>query len=302
MDHYNVTVKDGALVSTRRGFLVSKSKHNGTAFVNSSAQSVRPKLRSVPTVSLPISGEIKFVHDGEDGRKSKRRTRTPEAREKTPAPRKPRAKKQQAQDELHLRPLTPASSSSPCSSSSVPFVGEKPGSRDGSEEACSSRTKSLPAWASYKLQDGISDSQQRLHFMTRGLGPTVDPYAEQGSFQDRYQKTTDEWRVQDPTSLHCVITLGALFDALQSGKPNSPALGKLASQLCAIIKRRLNDKKQWEKSYEVTIRAIATMAIIAGCQGKPVHWCVHMRGLINLINMAGGQHKLDAGTISIVRR
>lgn len=37
MDHFNATVHNGALVSTRKGLLISKSKHQGTRFVNAFA-------------------------------------------------------------------------------------------------------------------------------------------------------------------------------------------------------------------------------------------------------------------------
>jgi hypothetical protein len=297
MDHWNTTVKNGALVSTRKGLVVSKSKHKGTAFVNSFAQTFKSNSTTNAKDSPPISGEIRFVLHG-DGREAKRQSRTPDRKE----PRKQR-QKNPSQDDHRLRPLTPASSSSPGSSSSLSFVSERPGSCDVSEDICSPRrVNSLPAWASYKLQEGISDSRQRLLFMTFGLGPAPDHNDVQENVTNTGQKTASAWCGQDPTSLHCAVTLGALFDAVQSGKPNSPALGKLASQLCAIIKRRLNDKMQSQMSHEVTIRAIATMAIISGYQGKPDHWCVHMRGLMNLIDITGGQHKLDADTISIVRR
>jgi hypothetical protein len=46
MDHYNATIHNGTLVSTRRGLHVSKTKHQGTRFVNTFAAPVSPKAQS----------------------------------------------------------------------------------------------------------------------------------------------------------------------------------------------------------------------------------------------------------------
>lgn len=71
------------------------------------------------------------------------------------------------------------------------------------------------------------------------------------------------WKVQDPTSVHGAIALGALFDVLAAGQRDSPELNSLTSQLCAIVNSRLNEKQQNGEARDITIHSIAALAIIA---------------------------------------
>ncbi|KAF7559965.1 hypothetical protein G7046_g4188 [Stylonectria norvegica] len=71
MDHFNATVHNGALVSTRHGLHVSKTKHQGTRFVNTfvaptSSPSRKQKARS--KIDLSVLKEHKYVPDAPGSR------------------------------------------------------------------------------------------------------------------------------------------------------------------------------------------------------------------------------------------
>ncbi|KAI8155226.1 hypothetical protein K4K49_007018 [Colletotrichum sp. SAR 10_70] len=71
MDHFNATVHNGNLVSTRRGLQVSKSKHQGTQFINTSAAS--GSSHEEPTASdpsRPLDQKYKFLSQPKEPRRS----------------------------------------------------------------------------------------------------------------------------------------------------------------------------------------------------------------------------------------
>jgi hypothetical protein len=116
---------------------------------------------------------------------------------------------------------------------------------------------------------------------------------------DVIKKST--WQIHDPTTIHCALTMGALFDAVKEGKQDTPQLTSLASQLYSIVNRRVSDNNRSDKARDVTIRAVASLAIISGYQGKSEHWHVHMQGLLNLVDIAGGHERLFPGTLDVIR-
>lgn len=293
------------MISTRRGFQVSKHKHNGTAFINSSANgitSTRPKLKM--TTSLPAHGEITFVNNGGDGRKSKRKGRTAIGKNSKPMSKNSDVQKF-AHSNSHHR-LSTDSSQSP-SSASTSTSGDI--AHEGTHEAKTVEIQKyqvprrLPTWASYRLPHDSLDSEERLRFMALAFDSQSfnrDPEA----FRIEHAHTfeTSAWTVHDPTSLHCSLTLGALFDAIKSNKQDTPGLNLLASQLYSIVNRRVSENDNSMASRDITMRAVASLAIISGYQGKPDHWFVHMQGLLNLTELAGGMASLSHSMRGIVQR
>ncbi|KAI0004663.1 hypothetical protein F4779DRAFT_70344 [Xylariaceae sp. FL0662B] len=306
MDHFNATVFNGSMIATRRGFQVTKHKHRGTAFVNSSAyDSKKHKQSPKPAHSLPIRNtQFTFITNGEDEAKlavPKRRT----GRSKSPSEKVSgsgiKTSKKLMEDSPRSRQSSYSSSlSSEDRSKGEPYDGFKLENDDTNESL-----RSLPAWASYKLPEELPESYRRLLFMCLAFAPDNDCQFDQDRMLDNDLLDGPEkyvWLVQDPTSLHCAITLGALFDALKSGKRDTPSLLSLSSQLSFIINRRLNEKTQSERVRNITIHAVATLAILAGYLAKHDHWHVHMSGLLRLIDLAGGQHKLDVQTVTTIRK
>ncbi|CAH0052467.1 unnamed protein product [Clonostachys solani] len=58
MDHFNATVHNGALVSTRKGLYISKSKHQGIRFVNAFATDASSSASSTSPETTPTSTPI----------------------------------------------------------------------------------------------------------------------------------------------------------------------------------------------------------------------------------------------------
>jgi hypothetical protein len=185
MDHFNATVLDGNMVSTRRGFQVTKHKHNGIAFVNSSVRDGKPKIsRSKQNYSIPVAGEITFVTSGDDGRKQAqpiRRARITKDMDKPKGPKSIRTSILAKEEERRLSWSTASSSSASTPPSTYGSAAEELNYRDGQRwENCVS-SKSLPAWASYKIPGSPSDSSKRLLFMTLAFVPDKScPFDEDG--------------------------------------------------------------------------------------------------------------------------
>ncbi|KAI1074032.1 hypothetical protein F5B20DRAFT_574363 [Whalleya microplaca] len=305
MDHFNATVFNGSMVATRRGFQVTKHRHRGTAFVNSSAGDIEQhKSTPKPAYSLPIRNtQFKFITNGEGATKlsvPKRRVR----RSRSPSEKIPGSGIKTSKKLAHDSPRSRQSSySSSISSEECPR--KEPCDRVKVEHSTDESLQSLPAWASYKLPEELPESYRRLLFMCLAFAPNNDYQFDEGGSLEYNPLDVPEryvWLVQDPTSLHCAVTLGALFDALRSGKRDTPSLLSLSSQLSSIINRRLNQKTQNGRVRDITIHAVATLAILAGYLAKHDHWHVHMSGLLRLIDLAGGQHKLDVQTVTTIRK
>lgn len=304
MDHFNITVQDGAMVSTRKGFQVSKSRHNGTAFINTSVRGMAlVGVESVEKLSLPVCSELTFVNNGGDGRRSRRKTRaTCQASARTKAQ---RSGAQNGVRSSHHR-LTPCSrspSSSPSTSAPDDLVQEDAYSAKTSRHSWN--LQRLPTWASYESALDLTDSDLRLKFMAIAYdSEDLDRQETDNAKLLKRDKDPGQsaWLVQEPTSLHCAVTLGALFDAIKSGKRETERLNTLASQLYSIVNRRLSANNRNSGAQNVTMRAVASLAIISGYQEKFDHWYVHMRGLLNLVDLAGGLNNLHPGTRNIVHK
>ncbi|CAJ2512969.1 Uu.00g010880.m01.CDS01 [Anthostomella pinea] len=305
MDHFNATVFNGSMVATRKGFQVTKQKHKGTAFVNSSVQNAEQQ-KPKQLCSLPFRNtQLTFITNGaNDGKLAPPRRRT--GRSKSPSD-KPLGSGVTKAKRLFKTSSSRRSSSSASSTASVSSEERLIDSGRGTPELLTApcvQPLSLPAWASYRLPESLPSSKKRLLFMCLAFAPSDEfSYDEARLLEQDPWKLPEMhvWSVQDPTSLHCAITLGALFDGMSAGKRDTPDLLSLSSQLSSIINRRLNDNTQTGLSRDVTIHAVATMAILAGYGGQHDHWHVHMNGLLRLIDLVGGQHNMNPRTIHTIR-
>ncbi|KAI0598265.1 hypothetical protein F4775DRAFT_592528 [Biscogniauxia sp. FL1348] len=305
MDHFNATVFNGSMVATRRGFQVSKQRYQGTAFVNSSVQETEKHTSTrKPAYSLPIRNtQLTFITNGEDEKKlvpPRRRTR----RSKSPSDKPTNAGVAKAKRLNHISTSRRQSSCSLSSTSSEDRQTREIIEYCSPEPSTFHSPRLLPAWAGYSLQPDVPDAIKRRLFMYLAFAPG-EGYSDDGSSLESGMGPPKEdlSGIRHPTSLHCAITLGALFDTMTSGRHgDSPDLESLTSQLSFIVNRRLNDKSEDESERNITIHAVATLAIVAGYLGRHDHWYVHMSGLVRLIDMAGGQNALDARTINTIRK
>ncbi|KAK8880132.1 hypothetical protein PGQ11_001426 [Apiospora arundinis] len=310
MDHFNSTVFNGTVVSTRRGFTVTKQKHKGLSFVNASVQDAETRARPQPTKavnSLPPAATITFVTNQGEGKKG-----TTAGQLRTTATTNKGARNSPKSDISRRRPkaLTRrrscSSSTSASTHSSVASDIALSDTSNGLEthHERSILPKPLPAWASYRLPKSSLELARKLTFMAYALGPSksyvLDEFrlAGEGSL-----KIPEElWLEKDPTSIQCATTLGVLYDTLVSGRHEADNLSSLTSKIFSIINRRLNLAEQNKSTNDVTIHGVSVLAIIAGYQGKYDHWQVHMKGLVRLLELVGGQDKLDMRTINTIRK
>ncbi|KAI1631474.1 hypothetical protein F4809DRAFT_165704 [Biscogniauxia mediterranea] len=305
MDHFNATVFNGYMVATRRGFQVSKQRHQGTAFVNSSVQEIKQQTSThQPAYSLPTRNtQLTFITNGEDEKKlapPRRRTR----RSKSPSD------KPTSAGVVKAKRLSRISASRRQSSCSLSSTSSEDRQTKETPEYCSSDPSTLhsprllPAWTCYNLQPDVPVATKRILFVCLAFAPG-EGYADDGlSLESSVGSLKEDLSsIRDPTSRHCALTLGTLFDTMTSRRNgDSPDLESLTSQLSFIVNRRLNDKSEDESERNITIHAVATLAVVAGYLGRHDHWYVHMSGLLRLIDMAGGQNVLDARTINTIRK
>ncbi|KAI5921642.1 hypothetical protein F4810DRAFT_721990 [Camillea tinctor] len=304
MDHFNATVFNGSMVATRRGFQVSKQRHQGTAFVNSSVQENKQQTSTMkPAYSLPIRNtQLTFITNGEDEKKlapPRRRTR----RSKSPTEKPSSAGVIKAKRLNRISNSRRQSSCSSSSTSSEDRQTRETHDRFSSEPSTSHSPRLLPPWTCYSLYPDVPDETRRFLFTCLAFAPGEGYSDDLWSLESGADSPgKDLSNVRDSTSLHCAITLGALFDEIRFGGYDSPELESLTSQLSFIVNRRLNGKSEDESDRNITIHAVATLAIVAGYLGKHDHWFVHMSGLLRLIDMAGGQNALDVRTINTIRK
>lgn len=291
------------MVSTRRGFKVSKQKHNGTAFINSSASNIVPGKKDSDGGSLlPTAGELTFVNNGGDGRRSRRKTRpTSHDGRKTGS----RSLGARETTQSQLSPDARLASSSPRTTVSENLNPQYASSTASANSPSHVEPTPLPPWAAYSHSKTSTQPVKRLHFMALAFGQrgTIHTEERHSAAEAKPAEIIERstWQVHDPTTIHCALTMGALFDAVKEGKNDTPQLTALASQLYSIVNRRVSENDRSDKARDVTIRAVASLAIISGYQAKSEHWHVHMRGLLNLVDIAGGPEKLFPSTLDMIR-
>ncbi|KAK8053154.1 hypothetical protein PG996_012455 [Apiospora saccharicola] len=297
MDHFNSTVFNGTVVSTRRGFTVTKQKHKGLSFVNASVQDTetRPKPQARKAFSvLPPAATITFVaNQGEVKKGITGQLRTTGTNRGHP--------KAQAQ---RRSCSSSNSASTPSSAASDIILSDAPSSLENDKER-NLLSKHLPAWASYKRPRSALDFARRLNFMAYALAPSQSSSLDECQLAclERSLKLPEElWLEKDPTSIHCATTLGALYDTLASGGQETKRLSKLTSQLWSVIKRKLNAAEQNKTANSVTLHGVSALAIIAGYQGEHDQWQIHMKGIMRLLELVGDQNKLDVKTINTIRK
>ncbi|KAK8085605.1 hypothetical protein PG997_006876 [Apiospora hydei] len=309
MDHFNSTVFNGTVVSTRRGFTVTKQKHKGLSFVNASIQDAETRTKPQTTTKtgnvLPPAATITFVTNQGEGKKGTA------GQLKTTAANKgvrssPKSDISKRRPKTRTRGRSCSSSTSASTHGSVASDLALSDTPDGRETGKGSNplSKPLPPWASYKRPLSPPDFVRRLTFMAYALTPckayALDEFRLSG---DGSLSVPEEiWLEKDPTSIHCATTLGVLYDTLASGKREAERLSSLSSQLVSVINRKLNAAEQTKTANNVTIHGVSALAIIAGYQGKYDHWQVHMKGLMRLLGIVGDQDRLDVRTINTIRK
>ncbi|KAK7943451.1 uncharacterized protein PG986_012564 [Apiospora aurea] len=309
MDHFNSTVFNGTVVSTRRGFTVTKQKHKGLSFVNASIQDAdtrsKPQTTTKTANVLPPAATITFVTNQGEGKKGTAgQLKTTAASKGVRSSPKSDISKRRPKTQTRRRSCSSSTSASTHSSlaSDIALRNIPDGHETG--KGSNPLSKPLPPWASYKRPLSPLDFVRRLRFMAYALTPckayTLNEFRLSG--EGSLSVPEELWLEKDPTSIHCATTLGVLYDTLASGKREAERLSSLSSQLVWVINRKLNAAEQTRTANNVTIHGVSALAIIAGYQGKYVHWQVHMKGLMRLLGIAGDQDRLDVRTVNTIRK
>ncbi|KAK8018385.1 hypothetical protein PG991_007575 [Apiospora marii] len=309
MDHFNSTVFNGAVVSTRRGFTVTKQKHKGLSFVNASVQDtgIRAKPQASNAFSiLPPAATITFVANQGEGKKgTASQLKTTVSNKGVRSSPKSDISRRRPKAQPRRRSCSSSTSASTHSSAASDIVLSDPPDGGETDKERSPLSKSLPAWASYTRPKSALDFARRLTFMAYALAPrksfALDELPLPGP-EGSLKLPEELWLEKDPTSIHCATTLGVLYDTLVSGMQETKGLAKLTSQLRLVINRKLNAAEQNKTANSVTIHGVSALAIIAGYQGEHDQWQVHIKGLMRLLDLVGDQDKLDGRTINTIRK
>ncbi|KAK7908460.1 hypothetical protein PG985_015763 [Apiospora marii] len=267
---------------------VNKHLHRGTAFVNWSAQ----EAASSPSSSSPANSQesgsrvlpIRPVRWHVKPRIQGSRARQTE----TTSRQETKARK---------RAVEPGATSATSDQNEAGRAGT--GSEGGGPSLSSGYI--FPVWASAVFPGDLPDSHKRLLHLSVVYWPIIAyPLGEHAllSYNPLQVPERHVFLFQDPTSLHCLVAMGALYETLRSGRKESFLLGSLVSKLYSVI----GDHIRSNGDLNTAMNAMATLALIAGYQGNYEHWSLHMKALMQFIPAAGGLDQVDTGVMGGIRK
>ncbi|KAM0284416.1 hypothetical protein ACHAQH_001992 [Verticillium albo-atrum] len=323
MDNFNnCTVEDGALVTMRRGFQVSKAKHNGISFVNVIAGSEQaPKKTSesqlrrgteLTNLSQPLERRFRFVNKHQEPRAPRVIPRPKGAPQVLHTEKAEKHKPLKAKSNVpravsgHVGPVylyNTTSSSSEDAESLNKALDEFKQSYQ-SAPYLSMTSWRAEVWATHNYSVPMSVSKQKLlHVYMRFIpfkmyplesilshNPTRSP-----KFFERLQVT--------PNSLVSVTVAGSLVEAVLTGQRCSDAMLEQESYACGVVNGELqkSTKLRGQKAHGI-MECICSMAVGSAHLGRHDHWHMHMKGLKQIIEMIGGIDKSWAYVMNKVRR
>jgi hypothetical protein len=246
MDHENMSVRDGKVVTTKRSLGYSKQKHNGTTFVNLSHAGDEAKPPVAPRHSA--SADVTFLSNL-DGR------RKPRISKNLTGPRKKEATKSTtAATDSADSCTTPARALSPTSIHDHQQI-----------HGSASIIPGPPGWSLYNLPKQFPDSSKRLFHICFTYGSIIAfPLYEFEILTHNPLRSPEGYRalVQDPTAVQCALAMGALYDTVRSGKQDSQDLLSSTLQLYPLINEKLGTRKG-TRSTNSTMIVISVLAMIA---------------------------------------
>jgi hypothetical protein len=296
MDHFNATVQDGNLVSTRRGLQVSKTKHHGTRFVNAFAapsaagKAKKPaagdKMNDFVQVdsSKALERRFKFVTKS---RESKKHGSTSPFRvtmineDGTEAvqkrPKKKAAKRREesvATDSTWPSSISSyQSSNSSCSSSISSFSssssdGTRPklsvdARRAMAEENINSWTAKL--WKTHKWGFDLPELNQRqVHTYFAIVPSKMYPLEQLLKYNPCRQPSFFERGHMNLITMHYIIMTSNLIESYARGELVSEEFSFYVSKVCALVNGQLQDSRG--RLDHNTMESIAAMAILGVSQ------------------------------------
>ncbi|KAI9167413.1 hypothetical protein HJFPF1_03540 [Paramyrothecium foliicola] len=290
MDHFNSTVHNGTLVSTRRGLHVSKTKHQGTRFVNTfaapsppSPPASRKHSSASPKPNETKLQERKFRFVSKPGEKTKM------------------TKRGRPRTATSTRTSTPYSSSE--SGEDVfsfqgkfyPTAPSLAGSSEGTFDSIPATLNVPEQWKDYNSTSDFSEMPQDLGNL----------YLEQAPYHHAGQDDLSNYStIQEPSlfprseddvvAVESDSMIGALVHSIRMGDGSFDYLRYYIDKSCGTIDHRLRVESR--ASDGAMLEAIAAMASACLKAGRYDHWHVHMKGLRYIIAQNGGM-KVEWGHV-----
>jgi len=284
MDHFNVTVQNGAMIATRRGLQVSKQKHNGMSFVNtysrnSDAEPAASGSSGTLSVDLsrPSQRTFRFVERQKDIRRDPGRSKPKEPQNSEDEGKSTTASKGKKQFRRRgpERRIADGSDSSgaPLSVSSPEVVSPESLSMVQSEAQstysadCASLPiiPSLPTWTTNVLPPWMTEDNRRIFHSHFALVPTkMYPFEDVLSHNPARSRLFYDMVVADLAALHCVLMCGALFKAVAAsggGDGESRDMAYHISRVCAVVNAHLTEG-QGKRIPSITLECITTLALV----------------------------------------
>lgn len=273
MDHYNATVHNGALVSTRRGLHVSKTKHHGTRFVNTFAAPTAPTTSS--SSSKTSSSHKKHSFSQFQANKQSHPQQPPQERKFTFVD-KPGGKPRAAPRGRPRRPVAKASSpSSSSDSGEEALVGTNaypkldrgsdspplfPLSQDEFLAVCTPGSTYIPKqWKTHRFGHDLPDLSQKLvHMYLQHTPRQLYPCEELLTYNPVRDPRFFNRINTDAVTMQSILMTAALMGSLQLGA-SADDINTYIMNVCAMVNQRLVDETG--ENDPAVLESIAAMAI-----------------------------------------
>ncbi|KAK1856115.1 hypothetical protein CCHR01_01180 [Colletotrichum chrysophilum] len=288
MDHFNATVHNGNLVSTRRGLQVSKSKHQGTQFINTSAAS--DSSREEPNASdssRSLDQKYKFLSQQKEPRRS--------------VSKRGKSSHNSSDDEKYRVRKARASKKA----QEPGFVMETSAQLGTVEAAIFDDTWRIPRspipWLA-SWMGNLSEREKCLVQLYLKLAPTKMYPCEQILEYNPVRGSAFIERIKSSeTSLNAVLMTACYAEMFLQGEWSSPELLYHVSKVCSLVNDRLSDRTKRDFDQGM-LECVAQLAITGWNVGRYDHWKVHMQGLKHMIELEGGMKREWNYLLNMIRR
>ncbi|KAK0629736.1 hypothetical protein B0T17DRAFT_462830, partial [Bombardia bombarda] len=308
MDHFNSTIRDGELVSTRRGLQVSRQKFNGLSFVNAYPQDAAPDVPfpspALPDQVRPPQRQFKFVEKDKGHRQwtSKAMKRDIDVSGADSVSDNARGRRSRKRMATIDQPLAASSVAKSSSDDGYFQFSASTGSQDirQFEPAILGVTGGFLDSAGDLLSAGISEENWRLAHRHLALVPRkIYPYEDLLTYNPAKRNDFYDIVVTDLAALHSVLMCGTISAAVGNVETDPKGLDYYISMICSILNQKLNQNKAVEP---VTLLCIATLALMGCYVGRLDHWHMHMRGLQEVLDVNGGLGGLSPWLLAYIHK
>jgi len=268
MDCFNTTIKDGKVISTRRGLQVSKHKFNGIYFVNSCPQEINNagiSQFSISGPSTPQKQQQRQCKPVDAERKttlnvpcfdSKFIIETPQ--EKGQKRLAPKGKPLRKPSDISSHHSSRASSQAPSLEGHFPQFFVSQDSNYQVDPVRGNPGLAFPTSMPQMRPSSVSEKDWNLfHHYFQDVPLRIYPYED--LLTHNPGRTTGFYcmAVRHTTSFHCVLMSGSIAEAILDYSDTKKGYAYHISKICSILNRKLDNGKAVDA---VTLCCIATLA------------------------------------------